>query len=155
MLKLTIMEFFVRAIPEMFTLVFAATMLAREKIDKKKYFITSIVLCLGVFLIRMLPISYGVHTILNIILMTILITVIGEINVVKSIKSSVVITMVMFICECINIAIISLVADINIEKVTGDPRLKTIYGYPSLIFFMLFTAIYYKFIYKKKWVEDV
>lgn len=154
MLKLTTMEFYIRAIPEMFTLVFAATMLAKEKIDKKKYFITSIVLCIGVFLIRMLPITYGVHTILNIILMTILITIISKINVVKSVRSSVFIAMIMFVCEGLNILILSNLVGVNIAVVSSDPKCKILYGYPSLVIFMIFTILYYNLIYKKRIMQN-
>lgn len=154
MLKLTIMEFFIRAIPEMFTLVFAATMLAKEKVDKKKYFITSIMLCVGVSLIRRLPITFGVHTILNIILMTILITIIGKINAVKAIRSSMIITIVMVICEVLNILIISKILAVDLAIVSSTPELKIIYGYPSLVFFVLFTVAYYKFVYKKRMIQN-
>lgn len=155
MLKLSIVEFMIRAVPEMFVLVLAAYMFSKEKIEIKKYIITSIALCIGVVFIRLLPITYGVHTMLNIILMTILVVMINKIDIIKAIRSSVIITMILFMCEGANIFILSNIFNVNLEIVAAEPKLKTIYGYPSLVLFSVCIVLYYNFIYKKKVLKYV
>nr|WP_312292105.1 hypothetical protein [Clostridium chromiireducens] len=68
MLQLTVLEFTIRTIPEALVYIFAAYVFSNKKLDVNKYLISSFLLAIGTFLVRMLPINYGVHTILAIII---------------------------------------------------------------------------------------
>ena len=81
MLRLTLFEFLVRIIPEAFILMFALFALCNMKISIKRYVISSIMFGIFEYGVRMLPINYGVNTILGIFIMIIIISI--KINVVN------------------------------------------------------------------------
>ena len=105
MLKVTFLELLVRGIPEAFLMVLAAYCFANKKVNGKNYVVSSLIIALVVYLVRFLPISYGVHTILNVFVLIFLIFNINKIDLIASIRASILILMILFICEGLNVCI--------------------------------------------------
>ncbi len=143
MLKVTFLELLVRGLPEAFIMILATYTLANKKVEKKEYLISSLIMALLMYLFRMLPISYGVHTILNIFLLIFLTFSINKIDLMISIKSSILILMILFICEGLNILFIQFVLHKNLKVVFGNPISKIILGIPSTIAFLGIVIMYY------------
>ena len=143
MLKLSMFEFIFRSIPEAFVFMFAIYSFSKTIVDKKKYLLSVILLGMSVFVIRMLPINYGVHTILNIIMTIIITCAISKIDILKSIKASIAMIIILFICEGLNVAILSIIFGSKLEQVLSNTVMKTIYGLPSLALFGIIISVYY------------
>ena len=143
MLKLSWLEFFVRAIPEAFLLVFSTYALSKTFINKKKYLISSIFVAIIGSIIRILPINFGVHTIIFLIMFIAVAVSINKIDITKSIKASIMAIILQFICEGINVFIIQFVFGLDINVIFKNPSLKTLYGIPSLILFACIVILYY------------
>lgn len=133
MLKLHPIEFFLRAIPEGFLFLLAVYIFSKTAIDRKKYIISSTIFAIIIFTIRLLPIDYGIHTILSLIFLVLLTTTYNKIDAMKSMKSVLIVVLMQFIIEGINILILKLIPSINIENVFNDPVKKTLLGIPSLV----------------------
>lgn len=142
---LSFFELIIRGIPEGILFVFAVHIFSNTKIKFKNYVVSSILLTITIFLIRMLPISYGIHTILNIIMLVVITSVVLKISIIDSIRSGILTAILMFICEGINMGLIQLINGNEIEKIFSNPILKTVYGLPSLIIFTIIILLY-KFI---------
>lgn len=149
MLHISFFELIVRAIPESFLFVFAIYVFANAKIDIKKYIIASLSLAIGTFFIRKLPISYGIHTILNIILLVLICNFLNKINTVECIKGGIFTAILLFFSEGVNLFLIQLKVGENVTSVFSDPVLKTIYGLPSLIIFLIIILLI-NFLMKRK-----
>lgn len=143
MLRLTGFEFLFRTIPESFVLMFAIFTLSNTKFNLKKYIISSLLLGLCEYGIRMLPINYGVPTILDIFVMIIIMCGINKSDVVLSIKASLMTTIGLFIFEGVNMLLLNAIFKDKLEIIISTVILKTIYGFPSLICFGIITMIYY------------
>lgn len=143
MLKLSIFEFIFRAMPESFIYMFAIYSLSKTIVDKKKYLISSILMVMCVFIIRLLPINYGVHTILNIIMAIVITSTISKIDILKSIRASITMIIVLFSCEGLNVAILRIILGSRLEEILSNTVMKTIYGLPSLILFGVIITLYY------------
>lgn len=143
MLRLTTFEFVVRTIPESFVLMLAMYALSNIKFEIKKYIISSLLLATYVYCGRMLPINYGVHTILDIFVMIILICSINKADIILAIKASLITTMVLYIFEGIDVLLFSLIFKDKLEEIMSNSTLKVICGLPSLICFGIITIIYY------------
>lgn len=143
MLRLTPFEFVVRIIPEAFVLIFAMAALSNTKLNVKKYIISSLLFGVYVYSVRMLPINYGVHTILDLVIMIIIMSSINKTDIILAIKVSLITTIVLFICEGLNILLLSIIFKDKLEAIMLNTTLKTIYGLPSLICFAIITIIYY------------
>ena len=155
MLKITLLEFFFRGLPEGFLIIFAAYVFSNTAINIKRYIISSLLVLIAITSIRLLPIQYGVHTILNIIVIIVLTVNINKINIIKSIKASIMAMILEFICEGINMFIIQHVFKVDILHVLSEPSLKTLYGIPSLLIFAAIVSIYSFYLDRRKKLSEV
>lgn len=149
MLKLHPIEFFLRAIPEGFLFILAVYIFSKTRIDRKKYIVSSMIFAITMFMVRLLPIDYGIHTILSLIFLVLLTTTYNKIDAMQSMKSVLIVVLMQFIIEGINILILKLIPNINIESVFNNPVKKTLLGIPSLM--MAYVVIWV--LNKKKEVE--
>lgn len=150
MLKLTWVEFFARGLPEAFLFIFAAYAFSKNALNIKRYLLSSVLFTVMVYFIRLLPIQYGVNTILSIIVFIILIVNINKIDIIKSIKAVVIAVILEFVCEGVNVFIIQYIFRADMNYIFADPILKILYGIPSLLFFVCIISIYYFRLLKRK-----
>lgn len=155
MLKLTTIEIIFRAIPEGFLYMLGFYAFSKTRVNLKRYIISSILGGGLIGVVRALPISYGIHTILLIILLAGLCTFINKINTIKAIQAGILVFVSMFICEAINVLLIYSVFAKNMEYIFSDPKLKIIYGIPSLVIMGTCLGIYYRRLLKRKELHDV
>lgn len=149
MLKVTLFETLVRGIPEALTMMLAMYSFANKKLEKKEYLISSLILVLVVYLIRLLPINYGIHTILNIFVLIFLAFNVNKIDLIVSIKAPILILMILFLCEGLNLLFIEKFFNENIDYLFENVFTKTILGIPSTIMFMVIVTYYYLIASKK------
>lgn len=150
MLRLTPMEFFVRGLPEAFLFIIAAYTFSKRIINIKEYIISSILYAFITYMVRFLPIHYGVHTIINVFVLIIITVNINKIDLISSIRSAITTVILQFICEGINVFIIQYIFHIDINYVFNDPVLKTLYGIPSIIVFACAAITYYTRLLRRK-----
>jgi len=155
MLKLTLLEVFLRALPESFLVVFAVYAFSKTVINMKRYIISSIFYVILIYIIRLLPIQYGVHTILNIIVLIVLTVNINKIVIIKSIQASIMALILLFICEGINMFIIQYIFKVNVINLLTNRSLKILYGIPSLVIFATTVFSYYIYLARRKKLTEV
>lgn len=150
MLQLSPLEFFFRTLPESFIYIWSGYMFSNNKIDKTKFILSSILLSICTFFIRLLPIHFGVHTMLFLVAYILICVSINKIDIIKSISSGLISTITLFVCEGINIFILIELLQLNIETTFKNPLSKILYGIPSLFLFGLIIGILYRIISKKR-----
>ncbi|MBU5485950.1 hypothetical protein KQI86_16635 [Clostridium sp. MSJ-11] len=155
MIEVSLIELFGRAIPEGFLFIFALYVFSGHAINKRDYLISSILMSIITFTVRLLPIHYGVHTILNIIGLIVLNVSINKIDIVKSIQAVIITVILQFICEGINVFIIQYIFKTDMNYVFGDSKLKILYGIPSLLIFTGILTLYYIRLLKRKELNHV
>ncbi|PRR84312.1 hypothetical protein [Clostridium vincentii] len=151
MLKLTWIEFFLRLIPETFILIGGIHIISRKSFDMPKYIFSSIVMAILSFFIRWLPIYFGVHMMINVIL-TICAMVIINIGIMRAIYSTLLITFLLALSEFLNMIVLNLL-NINIESLS--PFIKCLFGVPSLIMMSLFIIAINWFLKRKEGIKYV
>lgn len=152
MLKVEPIEFFFRGIPEGFLVILAIYVFSKTPIDKKKYITTSLISVFILFLVKMLPVTYGVHTIINIGLIIVISVFINKINKIKAIKAALTFTICQFIAEALNLFLIQNVLKQDVEVIFSNPVTKSIYGVPSIIIVFILIVSFYN-INKKRKIE--
>ncbi|MBU3171050.1 hypothetical protein [Clostridium estertheticum] len=155
MLRLTLLEVVLRSLPEEFLVIFAVYVFSKTVVNVKRYIISSIIYIIAVCLIRLLPIQYGVHTILNIIIIIVLTTNVNKISIINSIKASIITVILLFICEGINVFIVRYVFKVDVKHVFSQPLSKILYSVPSLVIFALIVFTYYFYLVKKNKLSEV
>lgn len=135
MLRITLLEGLIRGVPEAFIMVLAMYAFSNKKLDEKKYLISSLTIAIIMYLVRILPISYGVHTILNVFVLIFLTFNVNKIDLIVSIKSSILVLLTLFICESTNIWLVHSVLNCDLDVLFNNPMKKIISGIPSTIMF--------------------
>ncbi|WP_409070165.1 hypothetical protein ACFLKB_05355 [Clostridium sp. FAM 1755] len=133
MLKISVIELLIRTLPECFLLIFIIQVFSNSRVNKNKYLLSSILLSIIVYLIRLLPIHYGVHTILNLIAIMLICTFINKITPIKAISYSLILSIFLALIEALNLYFINKIFTENIGNVFKNPFKKTIYLMPSMI----------------------
>lgn len=151
MLKVSFLELFFRGFPESILFIWAISLINMKKISKKVWILLSIFLAILVYGVRLLPIQYGVNTLIIIVILIIGTYYIFKSPLTRAISSSLIVVTLLSICEFINITILIYLFKINIWKIINMPVKKVLFFSPSLILFILFILIFNN--YNKKYYE--
>jgi len=133
MLKVSLIEFVLRIIPESFLFLLAAYVFANKKIEKKLYIISGFIIAISMYFIRLLPIQFGIHSVIGVIIVILVAVNINKIPTSKAISSAVMIIIFEGIFETINLVFIDKVLNLNVQAVLSDSVSKLVYFAPSLI----------------------
>ena len=151
LLHLTWFEFFVRTIPESFFVVLAVHAFSKTAISTKRYILASLLYAGIVFAVRAMPISFGIHTIINVIVLVLIANNMNKISMTVSIRSGILTAIVLFISELFCIFVIQLLLHVNTDAMMGNVYLKTLYSLPSLILLMIISLLsYYLLVIRKR-----
>ena len=159
MLSATLLEFFLRGIPEGFLFIFAGYTFSKTRVNVKKFIISGFVLGMIGYLVRFLPISFGVHSVLILIACILMLNAIHKIPLIKAISSGLIMMIIAFAAEIINGILIAFFRGFSLLEIIHDFKVidiefvnatqKLLYGLPSLtIMGLVLTVIYMT--YKKK-----
>lgn len=139
-----LIELIIRAIPETLLFVGASFVLTKTKIDKKNFVLSSCILCILPYITRLLPVDFGITSLFSLIFLVFSNVKINKIKPVDSIKASVLIYIIMFLSEFINITFMQGVLKINMNEVFKNPVTRSISGIPSLFIFVIVIFIVHK-----------
>lgn len=143
MLTLTPIEILFRAVPECFITFWAIFVFSMVPVDKKRYLKASIIGVIGLSIIRMLPVHYGVHSIVCAVMIFVVAYSICKVDLISSCKSSILAMIIQLISEGINIFLIENVFGLDLNALFDDRTLKVIYGVPSLVIYAGTVFIFY------------
>lgn len=149
MLKITIMELLFRAIPESLLFIWTSYMFAHINIEKKKYFMSSILSAASIYLIRLLPINIGVNIIITSAVYILITASINKIPVVKAISSIMISSILLSMCESLNVFVLNWLK-VDMQIIVDKPLIKVLYFTPSLILFGIIILLLYILKYRKK-----
>lgn len=132
MLKLQPIEFLLRGIPESFLFILAIYVFSKTKLDKNKYIISSLLYATSTYIIRLLPIDYGVHMILSVLFLLFILIIYNKFEVIVSIRSIIIMYLIQFVSEAINVAMLNMIG-LDLDTLFKNPVNKSVIGIPSLI----------------------
>lgn len=127
----------VRMIPEAFLLIYSIYILTNTKVYFKKIFISSILGGLGVYIIRLLPVHFGVHTIISVMLYIVLAVKINNIEMFKAMATTLVAIIIIFISDLVLVFVYTNIFQLSSELLFGESWISALTSIPSLILFYL------------------
>lgn len=131
MIRLSISELFIRGIPEMMIFMWGIYVISKEAFNIKKWLFSSIFIAVLTFIVRMFPIQFGVHTVIDNVLIVSISVIIG-IPLLKAIYSILLMSLLLTLCEFLNVLLLNILSTkIHFEGI--NPITKAIIGIPSLI----------------------
>lgn len=150
MLKITILELILIGVPETILLLLSIYIFTSTKFDFKKISLSCVLFTISIFLIRMLPIQFGVHALLNLLVIILLCVNINKINTIKAIFACLISFIIAFICDEASFVLMVKLSINNINNVAQSPILKILYSIPLLLLYSIIILISNKIINTKK-----
>lgn len=124
MLESSLVYIITRTFPESLILVLSGVVLLGINIDKKRIFKDGIILGMIIGIIRLLPITFGVHSILSMISLCIILLRYDNNDIVKSMVSTCLVWISLALSECIYILISISFLNIKVERLTDNTTLQ-------------------------------
>jgi len=155
MLNVSFLEFLFRGIPEGLLLYLAAYAFTKNKIQLKRYLLACLLQSVIVYLMRFLPIRNGTDSILNLIILITIAVIINKFEIVQAIKSGIIIILLEFTCEAINVFFLQFILKKDLNSLFSNPMLKILYSSPSLLLFGCIAIGYYTRLWKRNELKNI
>lgn len=142
MLQLDIPYIIARTFPEGILLVLAGVILLDTKVSRIKLIKTGLLYGAIVTFIRILPINFGVHTVLAMMMYWLVISKISEAKTIQAIVTTLEIWIALVLSEGTYLAVATEILNVDYDLLTRNEGLKgAIITLPSLMIFMLIVII--------------
>lgn len=144
------MEFLFRAIPDAILFMTGAHIFSNTPMQKNSMIKSIVSMAITIYLIRCLPITFGIHSLLAIVVAILIIIFVLKIELMQAIQATFLTMLIQYVSELINILWIQLCLDRPLESIFDNPITKLFYGLPSLLFSGIILYLYYLIINKGK-----
>ncbi len=138
-----------KGIPEGFLVAWGMQILTSTRVEKKKYLMLSGLYIVITYLIRFLPITLGINTVLSLFVMIFsyqLVYHVGLTKMVRAMIASVIILVFTAVSEILNVVLLTVLygsEQANVLVNSGNELTQAIYTAPSTVFLGLFTVAGY------------
>ena len=144
-IKIIIFEFLLGYVLQGFAIILGVLVFNKQKIVFKSYMIASCLVTIISCLIKLLPISYGVHTIINMLFLFLICIIVLKMPAYSTTRSALLVTMLLLVFELVNVAVmISILGKEQFESMMLIPSKRAYVGFPaSILFAILMTLAYF------------
>jgi hypothetical protein len=149
-LKIIVFEYLFGYCLQGFAIVVGIYAFNRQRIILKNYIAASILVMVISFLVRLLPISFGVHTIINILFLYLICVILLKMPAYTTIRSTSLVTVLLLICEMVDVAIIvAILGKEQFESLMFNSLQRSYIALPGNVIFALVVMMAYYLIMKK------
>jgi hypothetical protein len=142
--KIFVFEFLFGYIMQAFAFILGVFAFNRQKIIVKSYVTVSLLVSVFYFLVRQLPISFGVHTIINLLLLLLVCIFIFKMPIYATIRSTLLVTVFLLASEILNVwLMISILGRDKFEQEMSVALNKAIIGLPGSFAFAILILVTY------------
>ncbi|PWM45087.1 MAG: hypothetical protein DBX47_04820 [Clostridiales bacterium] len=146
-----LVELLARGIWEAGLFLYGTLLLAGTEIPKRKFILTAAVFSLIALAVRHLPISFGIHTMIIIVFLNLIVILLFNVTLEQTIKSSVIVTCIMFALEGLNGLVLQLIiGKEEFFNICIDQVSKVLYFTPSMFLFLIVIYVMDKVLKKKR-----
>lgn len=136
-MELKIVQWLFQGIPECLALAGLGVALAGRPLEPKMVFSVGLPQAVVAYLVRLLPITFGVHTLLLVVSLAILLNVLLKIRFSRGLLSALVAVIILATAEMAFISLALSVTGITFEQARQDIFLLIVYGWPHTVFLFL------------------
>jgi hypothetical protein len=150
-LQIIVIEFLLGYILQAFSIVLGLYAFNKRRVDKKKLVITSLIMAVVIYVTRLLPVAFGVHTVLNAVVIFLFSIIYLKLPVVKSLVSLIFIFVILISIEIlVSLFLASIIGVDQFIKRESDSLGHYIIGLPSSILFCIVTFWVYRVVRHKE-----
>ncbi len=149
-LQLILYEYILGYGLQAFIFIFGIYTYNKQKIEIKKYLLASIISAIIACLVRLLPISFGVHTIFNMLATISICILLLKMPALNTIRSMSIVFVFLIICEIVGIATMStIIGNDKYEDLMNNSLQKAIAALPINLLFLVSIVLSYYLLKKK------
>ena len=124
-------------------------MIAKIPLDWRKIILIGTVLAFGAYILRLFPIAFGLHTILQIVLLVIVLTLLGKAELSLSLIASLLSFLTLAIFEFICLSLLMPVFNVTPETLFADPIKRIVLGEPNVLLLFISAFLLNKYVHKR------
>ncbi|MFZ7103533.1 MAG: hypothetical protein ACOWWO_12895 [Peptococcaceae bacterium] len=143
-MKIPIIALILQGIPEQVAVVTLAFVLAKASIDWKKIILSGIVMAFSAYILRLLPITFWVHTIILIGILFLIVNQVGRVSTQLSLLGSAISFISLLLFEIICVSFLLGIFNISFESVDMNVYKRILVSYPQVLLLFLVSYILYK-----------
>jgi hypothetical protein len=133
-----------------FAMILGIYAFCRSKVEGKKYLIASAMMIVVLYVMRLLPIQAGIHTILDLILCFLIAVLYLKMPAFNAIRSILIMTVLLLLTELLNVfSMTQLLGKARFDALMADPVSKYIVGLPAAVVFAGIILVVYLILKKK------
>ncbi|ATW24585.1 hypothetical protein [Candidatus Formimonas warabiya] len=136
-MKLTLWGLLFQGIPECIALVTLVFVIAKARIDWKKIVLLGVLIGCVFYVLRMLPITFGIHTIVGIGLLIFLLTFLEKIDLVRAIIAVLLGNAFLILAETVCFWGINVIFHLPWDEISNNQFLMTLTGIPQILLIFL------------------
>lgn len=130
-----------QGIPEMIALTTFAFVLAKADLNWRIICASGVVMGVIAFVIRLLPVTFGVHTIVLIFLLIIIIHQFAKVEIIKTVVSVFLSFVVLVLLETVTHVTLFSVLEFSMETVMNSEMLMILVGIPQIVLLFLISFV--------------
>lgn len=136
-MQLTPWFWLVQTLPESLAVTSLAMVLANQRLEAKSVCLIGLPLAVSVFLIRLVPLTFGIHFILFIVILAVLLRIRLKILLSRSLFTALVVCITLAVAETLMLSLFTSITAVPLDNITSDIPLLILYIWPYIIFMML------------------
>lgn len=142
-MKIPLIALILQGIPETIAVATLAFVIARIPLEWKKLVLIGVILAFTSYVLRLFPITFGIHTILSIGLLFILLIKLGRSNINTALISSLLSYLAIIITETVCVSILMPLFGVTSDVLFTNTKVRILISYPQvLVMFMLSFVVY-------------
>lgn len=144
-MQLSLFSLIFQGIPEQIGVITLAFVLAKAELKVNQLCLFGSILALSAFLIRMLPITFGLHTIVLICLLVFFVTNYSKANLTTAIMSALISFILLMVFETSTHLVVIKVIKIPMETILDNQIIRILTGIPQVVLLFLSSFIIRKY----------
>ncbi|WP_028308022.1 hypothetical protein [Desulfitibacter alkalitolerans] len=146
MIELPLLLVIFHGIPESAALVFVTLAVLKANFSWKNVLLLGALLAAAAFFVRLLPVAFGIHTVLLILMLSVIVLYFTKYDIIKVVTAVLIAAVLLLVFEFISFSFIMFLFDIRLEEIAGNTLLRIVMGAPStlLLFLTGFTIQYFR-----------
>jgi hypothetical protein len=140
-MELTISKLLFQAFPETLAIASLALVLGGLKLKLKSILFVGVLQTIAAYLVRLLDLGYGVHTIILISTLAFFLYTVLKIKLSRSILVALLSIIILAVAETVLVTLILKITGAEFNEVTENPTLWILLGWPQIIFIFLLALV--------------
>lgn len=122
-----------QTLPECLALASLAVVLASGRLAAKNILLIGFLLAVAVYLVRLLPLAFGIHFIIFIVILALLLAVRLKLRLSRCLFIALVANLILAVTETLSLYFLSLLTGVPFDQATGDFSRYLLYGWPHIV----------------------